>query len=285
MNLEKTLNKKLAPIEETITEKDCMLYALGIGLGQDPLDEKQLQFVYEKGLQVFPTMSVVVAHPGPWLREPALEVNYLKLLHGEQAIIQHAPLVAGKCYIGQYRVLGVVDKGADKGAIIYQEKTLTDKASGALVSTVTSSHFLRDDGGCGDSGYQPAPPPPARPQDQAPDKVAQIETPPTSALLYRLSGDYNPLHADPEIAAQAGFERPILHGLCTFGIAARAILDCYGASRPQSLASMGLRFSAPVYPGEMVEVHMWDMGDHIQFTASVPQRGVKVLDKGHAVCH
>ena len=280
MILDKVLNYQLQPVEHTISEKDCMLYALGIGLGADPVDPGQLQFVYEKNLKVFPSQSVVIAHPGPWVTDPALEINWLKLLHGEQTITQHQPLQPGKTYVGNYKVLGVVDKGADKGSILYQQKTLTDKASGAVVSTVTSSYFMRGDGGCGSSDF--IPPAAIQIPQRAVDKTTTIATATNAALIYRLSGDYNPIHGDPEKAQKAGFERPILHGLCTFGVATRAILDSYCAGVPDKLEFVGLRFSSPVYPGETIQVDFWEEKDHIKFRATAVERGVTVLNQGLA---
>ena len=281
MNLDKVLNYQLKPVEHSISDKDCMLYSLGIGLGENPVDQAQLQFVYEDDLKVFPSQSVVIAHPGPWVTDPELEINWLKLLHGEQTITQHQPLQAGKTYVGNYRVLGVVDKGADKGSILYQEKTLTDKESGDLVSTVTSSYFMRGDGGCGSSGYEPEAPQPV--PEREPDQVVEIATAANAALIYRLSGDRNPIHADPVKAGKAGFDKPILHGLCTFGVATRAILQACCHNQPERLEFVGLRFSKPVYPGETVAVNIWHEADsNIRFSATVKERGVRVLDQGTA---
>ena len=281
MILDKVLNIELDPIEHTISEKDCMLYSLGIGLGTDPMDPAQLQFVYEDGLKAFPSQSVVIAHPGAWVARPELEINWIKLLHGEQTITQHQPLQPGKTYVGNYRVLGVVDKGEAKGSILYQEKTLTDKSNSQLVSTVTSSYFLRGDGGCGDSGYQPELPQPV--PEREPDHVARIATAQNSALIYRLSGDYNPIHADPVKAGKAGFERPILHGLCSFGIATRALLQACCDNNPERLQFLGLRFSKPVFPGETIAVSIWKEADgNTRFAATALERDVRVLDRGTA---
>lgn len=281
MNLEKVLNVQLDPIEHEITDKDCILYSLGIGLGADPVATAQLQYVYEKDLKAFPSHSVVIAHPGPWVTRPELEINWIKLLHGEQTITQHHPLQPGKTYVGNYRVLGVVDKGADKGALLYQEKTLTEKKSGEIVSTVTSSYFMRGDGGCGGNGYEP-PVSTAVPERDA-DQQVEIATAMNAGLIYRLSGDYNPIHADPEKARQAGFDRPILHGLCSFGIATRAIIEACCDNRPEQLEHIGLRFSSPVYPGETIAVNLWNEGEEIRFSAISVERGIKVLDQGTAI--
>lgn len=280
MNLAKVLGVQLDPVEQTISEKDCMLYALGIGFGAEPTNPDHLQYVYEQNLKVFPSQSVVIAHPGPWITRPEFEIDFLRLLHGEQTVTQHQPLRPGTTYIGNYRILGVVDKGSEKGCILYQEKTLTDKATNELVSTVTSSYFMRGDGGCGSTDYVPDPP--VSIPDRAPDHEVTIPTADNSALIYRLSGDLNPIHADPHKAGKAGFDRPILHGLCTFGAATRAIVQACGDSDPDRLEFVGLRFSAPVLPGETINVQIWRDDDEVKFTATVLERNVKVLDKGLA---
>lgn len=281
MQLHKVLNFDLPSKEHAISDKDCMLYSLGIGLGMDPVDPAQLQFVFEKGLKAFPSQAVVIAHPGPWVTAPELEINVVKLLHGEQTMTMHQPLQPGKTYVGNYRVMGVVDKGADKGSILHQEKTLTDKESGELVSTVTASYFLRGDGGCGTAGEAPEPFNPM--PEREPDHVVELETAENSALIYRLSGDYNPLHADPKIAARAGFDKPILHGLCTFGVATRALVQICCDNQPENLEYVGLRFSKPVFPGETIAVSIWNEADgDIRFSATAVERGVKVLDQGTA---
>jgi len=280
MILAKVLNNKLPSVEHTISAKDCMLYSLGIGIGNNPIEARQLQYVYEDNLKVFPSQSVVIAHPGPWVTDPAFGIDWLKLLHGEQSITQHEPLRPGRTYIGNFRVLGVVDKGLNKGSILYQEKTLTDKTSNKLVSTVTSSYFMRGDGGCGSSGYVPAPP--VEMPDCKADHSVEYQTADNAALIYRLSGDYNPIHVDPITAKKIGFDRPILHGLCSFGIATRAILDTYCDSDPEKLESIALRFSSPMYPGETIRVDIWKGTSELKFSAIAMESGVKVLDKGLA---
>ena len=223
MNLEKILAHKFTPIEHALVARDCMLYAAGIGVGTRPEDPRDLQFVYEQGLEVFPSFVNVIAHPGGWLQDPALDVDWVRLLHGEQAFDIHRPLEAGKTYIGTFRITDVVDKGAGKGALLFMCKELREQGHDDVVSTVTSTYFLRGDGGCGGTTHD-APAPHALP-DRAPDGQCVLPTLPQAALIYRLSGDYNPIHADPVIARKAGFERPILHGLCTLGVATRAVLQ------------------------------------------------------------
>ncbi len=280
MKLEKILIHPFKPIEHTLSARDCMLYAAGIGVGSRPLDEADLQYLYEQDLRVFPAFVNVVAHPGGWIQAPELEVDWVRLLHGEQSFEMHAPLQAGKTYVGTFRVTDVLDKGEGRGALVFLRKELREASSGALVSTVTSTYVLRGDGGCGGTTTQ-APAPHALPE-RAPDGRCVLPTLPQAALIYRLSGDYNPIHADPVLARRAGFERPILHGLCSLGVATRAILQAVCDDRPERLVSLRLRFSAPVYPGETVATDYWVDGDCVSFRSLVLERDTVVLNNGCA---
>lgn len=281
MNLEKVLSKAFPPIEHSLNPRDCMLYALGIGVGAQPDAADQLQFTYEDGLKVFPSIVNVVSHPGGWVKEPNLEIDWVKLLHGEQSFEMHRQLEVGKTYVGSFKVTRVIDKGPGKGAMLYQEKQLHEKESGELVSTVTSTYVLRGDGGCGGTTTE-APAPHAIPE-RAADNRCSLPTLPQSALIYRLSGDYNPIHADPALARKAGFDRPILHGLCTLGVATHAVLQTYCGNDPAKLRSLRLRFSSPVYPGETIVTEFWRDGDVVSFRARVQERDVIVLNNGRAV--
>lgn len=267
-------------VRQRYDEKDTMLYALGIGLGQDPEDAGQLRYVYEKGLLAFPTMSVVLGYPGFWVRDPRAGIDWVKVVHGEQRLTMHAPLPASGVVIGKSRNTHVIDKGADKGAIVVTERTLHSE-DGICLATLQHSTFCRGDGGFGQGDDGP-PPLPAAPGGE-PDLRCELHIPPNAALLYRLNADRNPLHADPEIARQAGYPRPILHGLCTYGVAAHAIVKTccgYDASR---LSSLSTRFSAPVYPGETLQCDIWRMPDgQVRFLARARERNVVVLSNGTA---
>lgn len=277
------LNWPFQPVEQTYTEKDTILYALGIGLGADPLDEEQLRFVFEEaeGFAALPTLPVVLAGPGFWARDPKTGIDWKKILHGEQAIELHGPVPAAATLIGQTRVTEIIDKGADKGALIYSERVLTDKESGAKVATLSSTTFARGDGGSGGPSG-PTKPVHALP-DRNPDFHHDHETLPQSALIYRLSGDPNPLHASPAVAAESGFKAPILHGLCTLGIAGYAVLKIGCDSDPARLKSLALRFSAPVYPGETIRTEIWRDDETVSFRARVLERDVVVLNNGKAI--
>ena len=268
-------------VVQTYTEKDSMLYALGIGLGADPLDRDQLPFVYEKSLRVLPTFPVVLGHPGAWNADPATGIVRNKVLHGEQGVELHRALPAQGTIRARTRIVDVIDKGEGKGALVYAERSIVDHASGEPLATLRATSFCRANGGFdGPSG--PVREPHGIPARDA-DARVDIPTLPGAALLYRLNADYNPLHADPEVAAKAGFDRPILHGLCTFGIAAHAVLKHVCDYDPAAIRSVDARFSAPVFPGETISVDLWEDGDIVSFRAWVQTRGVKVLDNGKVV--
>lgn len=268
-------------------DKDVMLYALGIGLGADPLNEAELPFVYEKQLKVVPTAATVLAS-GAGRGEPLprkeghreSEPNFLMLVHGEQKVELHRPLPASGSFTTQSRTIGAFDKGEGKGAILVSQTTWTDDA-GEPVATLTSSSFCRADGGFGGPS-DGAPEPHVVPQ-RAPDLTVAISTRPDQALLYRLNGDRNPLHSDPASAARSGFPRPILHGLCTYGATCRAVLEAITGYDPDQILSHQARFSSPVFPGETISVDLWRDGKEISFEARVAERNATVIKNGLTV--
>lgn len=280
MNLERLLTRKFAPIKHALTPRDCILYAAGIGVGNRPQDPRDLQYLYEERLKVFPAFVNVLAHPGGWIQDPELGVDWVKLLHGEQSFEMIGQLEANKTYIGTFQVMDVVDKGPGKGALLFLRKELREQGKTELVSTVTSTYFLRGDGGSGGTTTE-APAPHVLPERE-PDGQCVLPTLPQAALIYRLSGDYNPIHADPVMAREAGFEGPILHGLCSLGVATRAVLQATCDDQPERLKSLRLRFSAPVYPGETIATEYWRDGDVVSFRARVIERGAIVLNHGRA---
>ena len=265
-------------VRQRLTKRDTILYALSIGFGQDPLDARQLDFVdHHRGLRAVPSIAVVLGHPGFWLGDPRTGVDAVRLVHGEQSITLHQPLPVEGEVVGQTRVTGLADKGRERGALLFTEKRVTDAASGDLLAVTRATTFLRGDGGFGGSAGPP--PPPHKMPDRPPDLAIDLATRSEQALLYRLNGDDNPLHADPEVAARAGFPRPILHGLCTFGVVAHALLRGLRGYDADGMRGMALRFSAPVFPGETIRTEMWRDGS---FRARALERGVVVVDRGVA---
>ncbi len=272
----------LAPqtTEQTYTDKDTMLYALGLGLGYDPTNEAELAFVYEKSLKAFPTFPVVLGMPRAWLRAQPNGIDWVKVVHGEHSLTLHGPLRPTGTILARSRVVDVVDKGEGKGALLYTERTIVDAASNAVVATIKQTTFCRGNGGFG--GPRRETPAAHRIPDRAPDAVCDLPTRPEMALIYRLNGDRNPLHAEPDFARAAGYPRPILHGLATFGIAAHAILKVLCGYDPARFRSIAGRFSAPVYPGETIRTEMWRDGDVVSFRARLVERDAIVMNNGKA---
>jgi acyl dehydratase len=280
IDYDKLLGLAIPDSAQHYTTRDAMLYALGLGLGSDPLDPFELAYVYEKQLRALPTLGVVLAHPGFWPRELDTGLDWVKIVHGEQGLILHRPLPPSARVIGQSRVVDVIDKGAGKGALVYYERRILDAETRAPLCTLTQTMFCRGDGGFG--GPSRALPEPHAIPGRPPDAICELATLPQAALLYRLSGDLNPLHADPEVARKAGFERPILHGLATFGVAGHAILKTVCGYDPARLKSLSARFTAPVYPGERLAVSIWIDDDVVSFTVRVIERDVLAINNGRA---
>jgi len=266
--------------EHAYTRKDVMLYALGLGLGADGAD---LPFVYEKELSVLPTFGGVLGYPGFWVKEhPEFGIDWRKVLNGEQSIRLHRPLPVEGRVIGEMRVAEIIDKGDGKDCLVYTVRDVHAVDGGELLCEVHNTIVVRGHGGFGGSGTrrEGVPAPLARP-DRAADHVVDFPILPQAALIYRLSGDYNPLHADPETAKQAGFPGPILHGAATWGIAGHAVLRKLCGGNPARVRSFGARFTSPVFPGETLRTEIWNMGPGLaSFRCSVPARDKVVLDAG-----
>ena len=257
-------------------DRETMLYALGVGMGRDPLAAKELPYVYEKDLKTVPTMATVIAWGAGPLRDSG--INYLMVVHGEQKLTLHRPLPAAADIIADSRVVGAWDKGADKGAVIVTETDIRLVDTDDKLCTLTSTTFARGDGGFG-GPTDGAPKPHALP-DRAPDQTIEVDTRADQALLYRLSGDRNPLHADPEFATAAGFPAPILHGLCTYGTCCRAILGSAADYDHTAITGFDVRFSSPVFPGETILVDVWKDGPIASFRARLKERDVVVINNG-----
>ena len=257
-------------------DRDAMLYALGVGMAADPLNERELPFVYENGLKAVPTFATVITFPIRFLAQSG--VNFARVVHGEQAVVFHRTIPPEGEATASSRVAAIYDKG-EKGAILILETALKD-AEGPL-ATLTSAIFARADGGFG--GPSDGEAAPHAIPERAADLSLDFPTRPDQALLYRLCGDRNPLHADPAFAKMVGFPRPILHGLCTFGITCRAVLQAYAGFDPARLKSHQARFSAPVFPGETVSVDLWRDGDVVAFEARVKDREAVVIKNGKSV--
>jgi acyl dehydratase len=271
------LAKHRAYPPRSFSVRDTALYALSLGMGADPLDPTQLRFVYEPELRALPTMACVIGHES--IRDLDLGIDYARLVHGGQALTLFRPLpVSGVCS-SQVAVESVFDQGSGKGAIVNLRRTVCEDGGG-LLAEMTLTLFCRGDGGFG------GPPPPAvgphQLPERPPDRVLEQPTQPQAALLYRLNGDLNPLHADPETARRAGFDRPVLHGLATFGMAGCALVREVCAHDPARVRSMSVRFAAPVYPGETLRTEIWQEGSAVSFRTIALERDVVALKHGRA---
>lgn len=263
-----------------LTMKDTLLYALSLGFGADPLDALQLRYVYEENTLSLPGMAMIIGYPGFWMKEPTYGFEWQKVLHAEESITIHNPLPTEGKVFAKTTVEDVVDRGAEKGCFVYTKKELYNEDKSTRLATVVSNTLARGDGGFGTGGKPrlAMPSPPA----EKPNLICDLATLPQSALLYRLSGDMNPLHADPKVAQSVGFTGPILHGRCTMGMAMHALVkSCcgYDASRLQSIE---VRFSSPFMPGETLRTEIWENGDTVQFKSTSIERNVVVLNNGNA---
>lgn len=280
IDYDQLINLPFDDVEHTYSNRDTILYALGTGLGYDPLDCDQLKFVYEKGLQALPSMGVVLAYPGFWLKERETGVDWTKILHTGQEIELYRPLPVAGTVTARTRMVDIIDKGEGKGALIRYARTVLDKATGEDLCSITQTVLARGDGGFG--GPRKATPKPHPMPARAPDLTCDLPIMPQAALLYRLSGDYNPLHAVPSVARALGFEGPILHGLCSFGMACHALLKMCCNYDVGRLKAMKLRFSAIVYPGETLRTEIWRDGDDISFRCHTVERESLAINNGYA---
>lgn len=263
------------PTSHSWTSKDCLLYALGVGAGTD-----ELAFTTENTKdvpqQVLPTAAVIFGMGGTGAMAALGEFNPAMLVHGEQAIEVLGPIPVEGSVTSVGEITGIWDKG--KGAVVVLESRSTNDATGEPLFRNTTSLFIRGEGGWG--GERGPGSDRNTPPDRDPDHAVTYQTREDQALLYRLSGDRNPLHSDPAFAQRAGFEKPILHGLCTYGFTGRALLHTLCGSDPTRFRGMEGRFASPVYPGETLTVKMWETGDGTAIFQTCGGDGRVVVDGG-----
>jgi acyl dehydratase len=243
-------------------------------LGRDPSDAADLRFLLEDRLEVLPTFAVTLASPGMWIRAPEFGVDFVKLVHAEQEALFHSPLPAEAEVVSRARVASLTDRGPGRGAVLTVEREIREGRSERLFCTLHQTLLLRGDGGFGGA---PAPMAPSLIPDRPPDRTGRFVIDPRAALIYRLAGDQNPLHADPEFAKRAGFERPILHGLASYATAGIVVARICSSS-PSKIAALQCRFSGVIFPGDALDFRVWLTGSEAMFQAFVDER--KVLDQG-----
>ena len=259
----------------TYAARDACFYALSLGFGSDPLNEPALDHVLEfRGPRTIPTMAAVLVRS----LSHDLGLDMPKVLHGEQRLTIHRPIPPSADLVIDAHVTSVLDKGSGKGAIVSFDSVARNATDSEMLFTLGHTLFARGDGGFGG----PSGPAPARHTlpDRRADMVHRLETRPEQALFYRLNGDLNPLHADPATAQRAGFTRPILHGLATYGLACRAVMEAVLGNDGNRIAAFDVRFTSPVYPGEMIETDLWVDGDTLSYRCRVPARDIVAIDNG-----
>ncbi|TGD71263.1 MaoC family dehydratase [Mangrovimicrobium sediminis] len=259
-------------------DTQMLLYNLSVGMGRDPYDENELPYVFEHpALKVVPTAATVLGGGGAAILG-AVDIDWTMVLHGEQRLTCHRPLPAAAELIGSTYISEVVDKGPEKGAIVTLEVDVR-LAGGEPLYTMQNVIFMRGNGGCG--GLATSAATPHTLPEREPDMVHVSETRQDQALLYRLNGDRNPLHAEPAFAARAGFPKPILHGLCSYGIACRALLASVCDYDPARIRRFDVRFTSPVFPGETIHTDIWVDGDAVSFRCRVPARDIVSINNGY----
>ncbi|MDA1075086.1 MAG: MaoC/PaaZ C-terminal domain-containing protein [Proteobacteria bacterium] len=280
-DVEQELSQTPEEVPGSYIDRDSLLYAVAIGMGRDPLDPKELEYVCESvGNRVIPSAATVLTKPNSSARRgPSLmsKMNFALLLHGEQRLQVHQPLPQAAQTLISARTTGVYDKGKGKGALITNETTVK-LADGSPLYTLGSTMFFRGDGGFG--GQSEGAPQPHTLPDRKPDMVCEMPGRIDQAMVYALCGDRNPLHRDPEFARKAGFDVPILHGLCSYGIACHAVLKTALDYDQTRMTGFDVRFSSPVFPGETQVVEMWEDGKVISFRVRIKERDVISINNG-----
>lgn len=276
INPELVLGYQFEPSEVKYTSRDACLYALGIGFSENPVDSLELKFTYEgaENFIVFPTYGISFAFSFlPKLGEiPGLEFERMMLLHGEQYFELFHPLPRKAKIKNVAKISQVLDKGS--GVVLVIDVDGLDESGRKLISNQFNV-FIRGLGNYG--GHRGEKAKKVLIPDRPPDAVETQKTLPQQALFYRLSGDKNPLHADPDQAAKGGFDKPILHGLCTFGFSTRAVLKNFAGYNTDRLQSVQARFSSHVFPGETLRTEMWEEEDEILFVTKTLERNIIVL--------
>lgn len=275
INYDKIISLKSEGIEVSYTDKDSIRYALGVGLGNDPMNLDELKYVYENGQIALPSMATNFQYHSSLLL--AANLNLIMVVHGEQKLSIINPIPVSGNFLIDMKVINCFDKGAAKGAIIDVETSVSLKKDGTPICKLISTTFARGDGGFGGDD---APASKLIILEGDPDITHEIITKPDQALIFRLSGDYNPLHSDPGFAKAAGFPKPILHGLCSYGIACRSIVASVCDNDVKKLKSFNCRFSSPVFPGETIVTEIWRKDKIINFQSRVKERDKIVLKNG-----
>lgn len=285
LDYDKIKNWPQPPLAQTYSERDTILYALGLGAAiSNPPAADDLHYVYEgvRGgeLRALPMMAVNLGVGPFWMMDPTTGIDWRKILHGEQYLTLHRPLPVSGSIVAHHSIDEIYDKGADKGSVLYARREIVDAATDEPLATLVAAVFLRGNGGFGGRA-EGAPKPHPLPARDA-DAMLDLPTRPELAAIYRLSGDYNPLHIDAAVAESAGFPRPIFHGLGTYGVAGRALLKLLCGNDAARMRKMNCRFANPVFPGETIRTEVWHEAPGIAaFRCKVVERDLLVLNNGY----
>jgi len=287
LNASRLMEWPFREVVHAYTDRDSMLYALSLGFGEPPTDERQLCFVYEKDLVAVPTMPIVLGMTDlGFLHDAETGIDLPRMLHGESELEIHAPLPPAGSVLSKMRLVDLVDKGATKGAFLYFERAIS-LPGGEALATERGCFVLRGNGGFSREQSTVMPrlegASPRKLPDRAADIVCDLPTGSRAALLYRLTNDRNPLHADPDVARAAGFDRPILHGSCAYGMAGHAILKTVCDYDPVRFRGLAVRFTSPTFPGETIRTEIWRSStEEVTFRCTALERNLVVLDQGRA---
>ena len=275
INYDEIMSLKSEDIEISYTDKQSILYSLGVGLGNDPMNLGELKYVYENSQLALPSMATNFQYHNPLLLKANL--NFVMVVHGEQKLFVINPIPVSGEFLMNMKVINCFDKGATKGAVIETETSVRLKKDDTPICRLISTTFARGDGGFGGAD---APPSKKINLEGSPDMVHELSTKPDQALIFRLSGDFNPLHSDPNFAKAAGFPKPILHGMCTYGVACRSLVSSVCDNDVKKLKRFDCRFSSPVFPGETIVTEMWKNDNVVSFQSKVKERDKVVLKNG-----
>jgi acyl dehydratase len=283
LNLDAIKNWDFPVIRQTYTENHTILYALSLSCGMEADRPNDLSFVYEKGLQAIPTLVNNLCHPGFWIADARTGIDASRAVHAHHQVEFHSMVPVAGSVRAQTKIHEVVDRGVDKGAMLVYGREIYDESTDTLIATIRHSTLCRADGGFShnpDAGRAPSKSGFAHEPERTPDYVVDYVATPQAALIYRLGADPNPLHVDPAVARAAGFDRPILHGLCIFGMVARGAIESLCGGVASRLKTVELRFLAPMFPGEKIQLAWTVSGSSALYQVRIPDRQSVLIASG-----
>lgn len=283
LNVDVVKNWAFPVLRQKYTAKDTILYALSLSCGMQGDHPGDLSFVYEKNLQAIPTLVNNLCHPGFWISDPLTGIDSSRAVHAHHRVDFHSLVPAAGSVRAQTKILDIIDRGSGKGAMLVFGREIYDDSTNILIATIRHSTLCRADGGFSnnpDAGRADAKSVSEQQPDRAPDHVVEYVASPQAALIYRLGADPNPLHIDPAVAKAAGFDRPIMHGLCTFGMVARGAIEFLCGGMASNLRSVEIRFLAPMFPGERLRIEWTVAAASARYQVRIPDRNSVLIASG-----